>query len=110
MWFYTCHLEINDETRENIFLNFGDIEALGPPNVVKGDLQVKDFSNPIDLIRVNQVMKDEDVEGLLANPERDFLINDRRLKDIARNPNTTHSPAIHEDIQKQSSPEIGWCQ
>lgn len=91
-------------------MNFGDIEALGLPNVVKGDLLVKDFSNPINLIRLNQVMKDEDIEGLLAYLEWDFLISDGRLKDIARNPIMACSLAIQEEIQKQSSPEIGRCQ
>lgn len=40
--------EITDESQGIIFLNYGDVESLDPPKLVKGDLFIKDF--PTELI------------------------------------------------------------
>lgn len=45
-------IEIINVQRENIFLNFGDIKALDPPAISHGDLFLKDFINPFDLLRL----------------------------------------------------------
>lgn len=48
-------IEIVDEKRGNIFLNFGDIESFEDFNSNKGALFLSNFSNPIELLRLNQV-------------------------------------------------------
>ena len=60
---------IEYENCETFFLNYGDIEVLSPPSKVKGDLFLKDFSYPIDLVRLLQVMKDEEGEDPEINTE-----------------------------------------
>lgn len=52
-------IEVKDKTRGNIFLHFGDIEALDPPNIINREFHVSDFQNPMDLFRLNKVMEDE---------------------------------------------------
>lgn len=61
--FMPSTIEIIDVNRRNIFLNFGDIEVMDPPNITKGPLCISDFTNPQDLVRLNQVMKDEGVHS-----------------------------------------------
>ena len=48
--------------KETFFLNFGDISVSNPPSKVQGDLFTHYFSNPLDIVRLNQVMKDEGFE------------------------------------------------
>ncbi|TYK28792.1 pseudouridylate synthase 7-like protein isoform X1 [Cucumis melo var. makuwa] len=71
--FMPATIEIADENRGTFFLNYGDIEVLCPSPKVKGDLLLKDFFNPIDLIRVLQVMKDEEGEAPEIDPEWGFI-------------------------------------
>lgn len=56
-------IEIINHNRGNIFLNFGDTEALDPPTITTGPLLVNDFTNPLDLLRLKQVMRDEGVHS-----------------------------------------------
>lgn len=55
-------IEIVDDKRGNIFLNFGDIESIEESNLNKGALLLSNFSNSIDLLRLNQVAQDEGIE------------------------------------------------
>lgn len=61
--FMPSTIQIINVNRRNIFLNFGDIEVVNPPNITKGPLCISDFTNPLDLVRLNQVMKDEGVHS-----------------------------------------------
>lgn len=57
-------IEIKYAVRGNIFLNFGDFESIDPPKVTQGSLLINDFTNPLDLFRLKQVMQDEGVESI----------------------------------------------
>lgn len=66
-------IKITDFNRGNIFLNFGDIENIDPPSSTKGSLIIKDFKNPIDQLRVREVLKDEEVDVSFFPHELDIL-------------------------------------
>ena len=66
--FIPAIIVITDFNRGNIFLNFGDIESLDSPSILKGGL-VKDFKNPVDQQRVRQALEDEDVDVSFFPPE-----------------------------------------
>ena len=83
--FIPATLEINDEKRGNIFLNFGDISSVNPPSKVRGDLFVYDFSNPVDAVRLNPVLKDERVECDSLNDQIEFLLQARMRAQYSRN-------------------------
>lgn len=57
--FIPTTIEVNDK-KEETFLNFGDILLVCPPSKVRGIICFR-FSNPIDLARLNQLLKDEEV-------------------------------------------------
>ena len=59
--FVPATLEITDFNRGNFFLHLGDFEQIEPPPLTKGHLSFEDFSNPFDLQRLNQTLKDEGV-------------------------------------------------
>lgn len=48
-------IELKDEICGNFFHNFGNIETLEEPLAVQNALFIKDFSNRIDLIRLDHV-------------------------------------------------------
>lgn len=73
--FILATIEIKDEKRGNIFLSFGDIEIMEAPTKVHGDLFVKDFTNPIDIVKLNCVLQDEEISPVLLNPDWKFLEN-----------------------------------
>lgn len=60
-------IEIQNDIRGNIFLNFGYIETLDPPNVVHDAPLMSDFSNPIDLSRLKHVMEDEGIDPIIES-------------------------------------------
>lgn len=66
-------IEIVDEKRGNIFLNFRDIECIGDFNSIKGALFLTNFSNPIDLLRLNQVAQDEGLDVDVSVHDWEFL-------------------------------------
>lgn len=70
--FIPATVEIKDAKR-GILLNFGDIEIMEPRTKVHGDLLVKDFTNPIDIVRLRCVLMDEEINHNLSNPEWKFL-------------------------------------
>lgn len=53
--FMPSTIEIIDVNRTNIFLNFGDIEALEAPKISNGELLIKNFYNLFDLVRLRKV-------------------------------------------------------
>ena len=71
--FMPSTIEIKDGKQGNIFLNFGDIEIIDPLSKVKGALFTRDFTNHIDVVRLNQVMKDEGINSSFKSIEMDYL-------------------------------------
>ncbi|XP_050946413.1 uncharacterized protein LOC107992196 [Cucumis melo] len=67
-------VELRDENQGNIFFNFGDFEALEDPKVNEGAMFLKDFANPIDLMRLNQVLLDEEEDLNTSNSKWRFLL------------------------------------
>ena len=51
--FLPATIELRDKNRSNTFLNFGGPQVLEDPKVIEGALFLKDFTNPIDLVRLN---------------------------------------------------------
>lgn len=96
-------IEIIDVNKGNIFLNFGDIEIMDPPNITKGFLCLSNFTNPLDLARLNQVMKDEGVSSSFKSAEMDYLISIQSLSLLLRNPCVALLLAV--DWQLSNSPE-----
>ena len=47
--FLPATIELKNENRGNFYLNFGDMESLDTPQIVKSDLFFSDFSNAIDI-------------------------------------------------------------
>lgn len=58
-------IELNDLSKGNIYLHFGDVITLDPPNIIHRNLELRDFSNPMDLFRIKQVWK---MKGLIKVP------------------------------------------
>lgn len=83
--FIPAMIEINDEKKGSIFLNFGDISSITPPSKVGGDLFVCDFSNPVDG-RLNQVLKDEEIENDPLSGKFEFLLPEKLHAQFARCP------------------------
>lgn len=81
-------IEISDSNKGNIFMNFGDIELLEAPSITKGRRLVKDFSNPINLQRIKQVMIDEEIEESFSPIGLNYL------KSIQSNPSHSRNPLI----------------
>lgn len=79
-------VEIHDEISGNLFLNFRDMELFDPPALSKGPLLVKDFSNPVELQRINQVMMDEEVGELSNLKGLDYLVSIQKDLSYSRNP------------------------
>lgn len=80
------------------------------PNIVHGDLYDKNFTNPIDLVRLNHVLQD----GLhlnLLKPNWTFVASSQNMTNISRNP---FAALVKDDSQvlqhtsnsKQASPEL----
>ena len=84
--FNSTTIEIFDERRGNIFLNFGDISIFNPPSKVQGNLFTHDFSNPLDIVRINQVMKDEGFEEVSFSSKFEFLLPVNSIPSTQRNP------------------------
>lgn len=61
--FLPAMVELRDAFRDNIFLNFGDIKVLEAPKVIEEALFISYVNNPIDLLRINQVLLDEGGES-----------------------------------------------
>ena len=57
--FMPASIEIKNELRGSVVLNFGDNEAVEAPSYVHKELFYKDFNNSIDQYRVNKVAEDE---------------------------------------------------
>lgn len=77
-------LELKNGIRGSLFLNFGNFEPLIVPNIVKNDLFISDFFNPIDLHRLESVALDEEMRFELPSSKWDFLKNHK--PSISRNP------------------------
>lgn len=54
-------------------MNFRDIKIVKEPRDIKDELFFKDFTNPIDLARLNQVGIDEGIKVHLLSQDWDFL-------------------------------------
>ena len=80
-------LEITYFKRGNFFLYFGDFKQFEPPPLTKGDLSFEDFSNPFDLQRLNQALKDEGVVD-----DSFFLEGVEYLRSIQKFPSYTRNP------------------
>lgn len=77
-------IEIINVQHGNIFLNFGDIKALDPPIITHGDLLLKDFSDPNDLIQLKQVLQDEDLNFSFNNPGVDFIASTQSILSLSK--------------------------
>ena len=64
----------------------------------KGALFVKDFTNSIDVVRLNQVMKDERVEFSSLNPDLDFLTT-TKCPEFFKKPFCYPSKEIYQKLQ-----------
>ena len=64
----------------NFFLRFGDVSSLDPPNIVHGVLSFENFSNPIDLTRVNQAMDEEIISQTTTFMDEYFSHHDKKKK------------------------------
>lgn len=71
--------------RGNLFLNFGDVEASDPPSISTGPLFINDFTNPLDLLRLKQVMRDEGVHFSFKSKELDYLVSIQLVSLFSRN-------------------------
>lgn len=61
--FLPATIELKSENWGNFSLNFGDFEPLEAPVIIQYDLFQSDFSNPIDLCRINSVILDEGLQS-----------------------------------------------
>ena len=82
--FLLATIELKSETRGNFFLNFADFEPLEVPATVHHNLSHSDFSNPIDLCRLNLVIIDEELQGDDLPETWNFL--KQNAPSISRNP------------------------
>ena len=53
---------------------------------IKGDLFVYDFSNLVDVVRLNQVLKDEEVDRDPLSTKVEFLMTEKMRPQFVRNP------------------------
>ena len=97
--FILSTIEITNEERENIFLNFGGIEQVDRPCKVEGALFAKDFIDPINVVCLSQVMQEEEVEFNSLNPDLEFLLPSWLIPNFSRNPLVCRSvmegPLLH---------------
>ncbi|XP_038904899.1 uncharacterized protein LOC120091119 isoform X2 [Benincasa hispida] len=84
--FVPATIEVSNEKRGSIYLNFGDISTSNPPSKVKGDLFESDFTNPIDLIRLNEVKCAEGIYCDPLNSKFNFLFSSNRNIKSSRSP------------------------
>lgn len=63
-------IEIKDQIRGSILYILETI--LDPPNVVHGDLFASDFSNPLDLLWLRQVMEDGGIDPCIQSSKISF--------------------------------------
>ena len=55
--------EARIKVRKKFSLNFGDFEPIEALVIIQSDLFQSDFSNPIDLCRINSVILDEGLQS-----------------------------------------------
>ena len=84
--FVPATLEITNFNQGNFFLHFGDFEQIEPPPLTKGHLSFENFSNSFDLQRLNQVLKDEGVDGSFFPEGVEYLRLIRKIPSCIRNP------------------------
>lgn len=71
--FMPSTIEISDD-KHGIIYYFGDFISLEPPAKVKEELFFKDFTNLIDLVRLNQVWQDNGASFPSLNSKLNFLL------------------------------------
>uniref|UniRef100_A0A9I9E6U9 Uncharacterized protein n=1 Tax=Cucumis melo TaxID=3656 RepID=A0A9I9E6U9_CUCME len=79
-------IELKDEVHGNIFLNFDDIKVIKEPAAIQNTLFIRDFTNPVDLVRIDQALKDEGIDSQVLKPEWAFLNSTHSKPAFARNP------------------------
>lgn len=100
--FMPATIEIQDERRGNIFLNFGDIETTKAPKEIHGALFLKDFSNPIDLMRLKLVAQDEGIDINFPIQDLDFLLQNK--SSFSRNPSIKDYSHVRKHPSELSHP------
>ena len=50
-------IELKDEVHGNFFLNFGDTNAIEEPAAIQNTLFIRDFTNSIDLVRIDEALR-----------------------------------------------------
>lgn len=50
-------IELKDEVHGNIFLNFDDIKVIKEPAAIQNTLFIRDFTNSIDLVRIDEALR-----------------------------------------------------
>ena len=83
MW-VPATIEIKNIQRGGFLLNFGDIELIEAPQLIKKDLLLSDFSYPIGSCRLNAVVLVEEI--LLDLSSVDRSLNLQQVLVINRNP------------------------
>ncbi|TYK19863.1 uncharacterized protein E5676_scaffold811G00760 [Cucumis melo var. makuwa] len=67
-------------------LTHGTCVVVEEPTIIQNALYIKDFSNSIDLARIDQVLKDEGLDLNVLNPKWDFLTLSVSKLGFSRNP------------------------
>ena len=100
------HLLLKSQMKKgNIFLNFGDVVCLEPPIKVQGALFIKEFSNPINLAGLKQVLVDEELDSFGSTLEEACKATPCNPEIFSRNPFTSCLLVLQKESQIQIPPD-----
>ena len=89
-------------------MNFGDISVSNPPTKVQVDLFTHNFSNPLDIVRLSQVMKDEGFEEGSFSSKFDYLLPSNTIPSTQRNPYEL-SESLFKHLHQRPIPSLWNC-